>query len=163
MEYEVKGKRKEKGDFMTELAQQKVTPLFEPLGKETYSPLQRYVLRVATPQSFFLQSATSLWVIHYLWTGKWALALSLFAVSRLITFVMARDIDYAEFGETTLGKLALLHLNPINAILQLSGLVFLVRGLLVHSTQSLLIGGSLILIGHMAGWEKIHPALKKRE
>lgn len=65
------------------------------------------------------------------------------------------NADPEKMAETTLGKIALLHLHPFNLITQSIGLVPLVYGIWIHSVETILAGLSLVLLGHIVGWSKV--------
>ena len=135
-----------------------VAPVLEVPIVPRYNFLQRYMLIRSHPRKLFLDMATWVWLTHYLWNGRWGVALTLFVLETVASLIMVSDTDYEKVGETLYGKLVLLHIRPINLFFHLVGYVFLIQGLLQHSTQSILTATSLILIGHLAGWGKIHSA-----
>ena len=62
-------------------------------------------------------------------------------------------------GQTVLGKIMLLHLHPMNLITQFAGFGILLYGVWVHGSLHILLGASLVLLGHMWGWHKVSEAL----
>ena len=53
-----------------------------------------------------------------------------------------------------------LHLHPVNLLLQIAGIGLLVYSIWIHSgIYTIMIAVSLILIGHMWGWSKVNDAL----
>ena len=88
---------------------------------------------------------------------------SFFLVMNTVGLLSTRKINYAELAQTTWGKIALLHLHPLNLLVQTTGVVFLVAGLLQQDTLTIMAGVTLIYIGHFYGWSRVHPALKRRE
>jgi len=147
---------------MAALATKEISSVLETPYVTRYNFLQRFALRRAHPRRLFFDMAALPWEVFYLWQGKWGVALTLFVMSSVVSMIAASDAEYEKIAETTLGKIALLHLKPSNVFFQLSGVVFLISGLLSHTAQSLLIGASAVFIGHMSGWGKVHPALETR-
>ena len=147
---------------MAALATKEISPVLEIPLKPKYNLFQRFILRRAHPRRIFLDVAALPWEVFYLWQGRWGAALTLFVMTSVVSGITASDADYEKISNTILGKIALLHLRPVNMFFQFSGLVFLVQGLLSHSAQSLLLGSSCVFLGHMAGWGKVHPALETR-
>lgn len=147
---------------MAALATKEISPVLETPYVTRYNFLQRFALRRAHPRRIFFDMAALPWEIYYLWQGQWGVALTLLVMSSVVSMIAASDAEYEKIADTTWGKIALLHLRPSNVFFQLSGLVFLVSGLITHNTQSLLIGASLVFIGHMSGWGIVHPALETR-
>lgn len=127
-----------------------------------FNALQRFALRRAHPRRIFFDMAALPWEIHYLWQGQWGVALTLFIMASAISMIVVSEADCDKISGTVLGKIALLHLRPVNMFFQVVGLIFIVQGLVTHNTQSLLVGASCIFLGHMAGWDKVHPALEMR-
>ena len=74
---------------------------------------------------------------------------------RLLSSFATLDCDTDKLSQTTMGKIALLHLNPANFIIQVGGLVVTYYGVWQHSGLTTLIGISAILVGHVFGWEKV--------
>ncbi len=144
---------------MAALASREINPVLENPSVIRYGFLQRFALLRAHPRRIFFDMAVLPWEVYYLWQGQWGVALTLFVLGSAVSFISVSDADYAKIAETILGKIALLHLRPVNIFFQLAGLAFFIQGLLVHSTQAMLVGTSSLLIGHMVGWEKVHLSL----
>jgi len=69
-------------------------------------------------------------------------------------------MNYAAVATSWLGRVALLHLHPINVTLQSIGAVALIYGLWSHEAQTILAGGSLIFLGHCWGWRDVDERLE---
>jgi hypothetical protein len=80
-----------------------------------------------------------------------------------VGLLTVRKANTEALAETVLGKMALLHLQPVNLLVQLTGTVFTVIGLLARDGLTIMAGITLIYAGHFYGWSKVHPALKMRE
>jgi len=84
-------------------------------------------------------------------------------VERGFTWIMTQAVNSDALAKTALGKMALLHLHPVNLSLQLAGVAVAVWGIWAHETIPILSGTSLILLGHTFGWGHIHRALDRSE
>ncbi len=122
-----------------------------------YNTLQNYSLRHAHPRALFIDSVGMIWSIYYLWQNDWVLALGSMLLGRLIAFLSVMDIRPESMSQTTMGKIALLHLSPLNVLTQIAGLILLTYGLWEHSVLFTLYGVSVVLVGHLAGWSKVDP------
>jgi hypothetical protein len=77
------------------------------------------------------------------------------ALGRIATLGMHEE----QLAQTTLGKILLLHLHPLNVVIQLSGFAVLLYSFWIHSSVHILLAVSMILLGHMWGWHKVNEAL----
>jgi len=124
-----------------------------------YSWLQRTVLRASHPVSIVFYIIGWTWGIFYLWHQNWILALIAVVMARAFGMIAARHAHLQEMANTTLGRLALLHLQPLNLAIQGIGAVVLITAVWMHSTELVLVGVSLIAAGHAFGWSNVHPSL----
>jgi len=124
--------------------------------------LQKYILLRSHPRRIFLDVVALMWEVYFLWNQNWRAALGVFIVMNTVGLLATRRVNYQELARTTLGKVGLLHLQPMNLIVQLTGIVLSIYGLWWHETISILTGLSLIYAGHFYGWSRVHPALKMR-
>jgi hypothetical protein len=125
-----------------------------------YNWLQRYALLRSHPRKIYFDMAAMIWVVNYLWQGRWGVALSLYLLVNIATLIAVSDSDTDQMAETLYGKIVLLHVRPTNLFFHLLGYVGLIQGLLTHSTQSILLGISSVLIGHLVGWNEVHPSFR---
>lgn len=125
--------------------------------EEDFTPIQRYALRHGHPRAIFIDSVGLIWTVYFLWNHQAAMALGALVVGRLLAILSTLDVSVENMAQSRLGKIALLHLNPLNMLIQLIGLVVLANALWGHNSQMMLIGVSLILVGHFFGWEKVSP------
>ena len=130
---------------------------------QRFNWLQKYVLLRAHPRRIFLDVAAMMWEVYFLWQGNWQVALGIFAAMNTVGLLAVRRLDYPKLANTTWGKMALLHLNPMNFIVQVTGAAMAVYGLLIQDTLTILTSITLILVGHFYGWSKVHQALQGRE
>ena len=118
---------------------------------------QNYSLRHSHPRALFIDSVGMIWSIYYLWQNDWALALGCVLLGRLMAYLAVMDINPENMSQTAIGKIALLHLNPLNMLTQIAGLILLTYGLWEHSAIFTLCGVSVVLLGHLAGWSRVEP------
>jgi hypothetical protein len=99
------------------------------------------------------------WGSYFLWIHDLAMGLGIFvagvALARLVTLGMQED----RFASTLMGRILLLHLHPVNLLLQVLGFALLVYGFWEHSGVAIMTAVSAIFLGHMWGWHKVHEAL----
>lgn len=124
-----------------------------------FSLAERLILRRFHPRSVFIDTVGLVWFTFYFWSHDWQAALAVAVITRLVAFLSVMNINTDLFAETVLGKVALLHLNPFNFIIQLTGTIILLVGLWDHTTEVILGGVSVILLGHVFGWAKVDPGL----
>jgi hypothetical protein len=124
-------------------------------GASQYSMFERYILARTHPASLFLGSAGLIWEVYFLWSGNWMAALAILISERIVSTLIGWRSNPQAVAETTLGKIAILHLHPVNLVVQLCGLVVSVAGVWLHETQLILGGVSLILVGHVFGWGRV--------
>lgn len=123
-----------------------------------YTWLERLTLRKFHPRKIFFDLASGMWAVYFLWYQDWQRALLVGLTISLLGYISVWNVDVEKMSETPLGKLALLHLHPFNLITQLIGLVPLVYGIWIHSTEYILGGLSIVMIGHAYGWWKVNSA-----
>lgn len=123
--------------------------------KSDLSKFEIYSLKHFHPRSLFIDSAAIIWSVYYLWQNNWPLALGFAIAGRILAYLSTFDVNAEKMSETTWGKIALLHLNPINLVLQSMGLLLFIYSLWEHSELLILLSISLILIGHVKGWSKV--------
>jgi hypothetical protein len=141
----------------------KMEMVTEEILGENLNPLQKYVLLRAHPRKIVLDVVALMWEVYFLWNGNWKAALGVFLAMNTIGLLPVRKTNFEALAHTVWGKLALLHLQPMNLMIQLTGVVFSVSGLLRRDGLTIMTGLSLIYVGHFYGWSKVHPAFKLRE
>lgn len=121
-----------------------------------HSKFEKYVLKRAHPRRIIIDSIGWVWIVYFIWNQSWEFALAtLFAMS-IVAYFLLRNVDGDKMAETALGKMALLHLHPANFIIQLVTLIITIWALWAHSTYGILIGFSLLVLGHLFGWERVN-------
>ena len=124
--------------------------------------IQRYMLTRFHPRSVFIDLVGFVWFIYYFWNHDWQMAIVTVIAARVAAFISVMNINEEQFAETTLGKIALLHLQPFNIFIQTVGAVVLLYGVWNHTTETMLGGVSLILLGHIFGWSRVDSRLTDR-
>lgn len=146
-----------KGGFMAQnVMQARTAPT---IVEHDFSWPQRYVLRRFHPRSIFVDTVGLIWFTYYFWNHDWKMALSIAIVVRTIAIMSVMSINTDVFSESILGRIALLHLHPLNLAIQLLGTAALLYGVWEHSTEVILTGVSVILLGHIFGWSKVDAKL----
>jgi len=125
------------------------------VGTTRFSVLERMVLRRAHPISMMIGAAGAIWAVAFLWQNNWQWALVAIIGSRLAAYVVLRNANLPAIAETPIGKIALLHLHPINLAVQSVGAVIAVYGLWTHSAEAIMAGLSVVFLGHLFGWSKV--------
>jgi len=135
----------------------------EKAGQTEFNLLQKWVLLRSHPRRIFLDVAAVMWEAYFLWNQNWRAALSIFVAMNTVGLILGRRTNYEELSKTTLGKIALLHLQPVNFLVQVAGAILTVTGLWGQDTLTILTGLTLVYVGHFYGWSQVHPALKMRD
>jgi hypothetical protein len=87
----------------------------------------------------------------------WALAC--FAIAEVMSELLSTQTEAEMLSQTTLGKIMILHANPVNFLVQVVGSALLVYCIWIQSLPGTMLAISVILLGHFAGWSKVNPAL----
>jgi hypothetical protein len=126
-------------------------------GKMTI--LERTFIRRGHPRWLILGMVGAIWAFYFLWLHDWASALVAILVSGILGTLLTGRMSEGRLAQTTLGKILLLHLHPVNLSLQVAGFALLVYSVWIHSSMYIMVAISAILIGHMWGWSKVSEAL----
>jgi hypothetical protein len=120
---------------------------------------ERIIIRNGHPHRIIVGVITFIWTLYFLWFHNLAgSALALIVGGPLSRFA-ARGMREEQLAQTTFGKILLLHLYPANVILQAVGFAVLLCSVWIHSALNIVLGVSMILLGHMWGWHKVNQAL----
>lgn len=130
------------------------------LREHYISLVDRLFLMRFHPRAMILDSIGTLWGGYFLWYSNWPSALLSIFVFWGMGLYFTRNIHLDLISQTTLGKIALLHKHPINLALNLVGLIPLVSGLWQHSGELILLGFSVIILGHFFGWSEVNSKLR---
>lgn len=120
-----------------------------------FSWLERMALKRLHPVSIFIDVVAWIWGVYLLAMHNWSAALTIIILARLAALIVVRGLDLQSMADTTLGKIALLHLHPVNMIMQIVGALALLWGVWIQMTVTILTGISLIFLGHVFGWSKV--------
>lgn len=120
-----------------------------------FTVMQRYMLRRFHPRSLMVEIVSSIWAVYFFGQHQWLAALIAIAVGRLIGNLLGSQMDYQEMSSTVWGKIALLHLHPMNYSIQFVGAIVAFYGIWVNATLPILSGLSIIFLGHLWGWQKV--------
>lgn len=121
--------------------------------------LERIIVRQGHPRRIILGIVSLTWGLYFLWLHSWTWALVVLALGIALGIVVTTGIDEEQLGQTTVGRILLLHLHPLNGLLQIVGFSALFYGVWIHSGLHIMSAISLILLGHMWGWHKVNDAL----
>lgn len=128
------------------------------MSQNQFSLLERYALMRFHPRKIIFDVIGVIWATYFLYVGIWQAAIVMLFISVLFGFFMVRNINLNLMAETPWGRLAILHVHPLNVAIKVVALIILVSGIWRHSVEPVLIGISLIFLGHFFGWTKVHQA-----
>jgi hypothetical protein len=120
--------------------------------------LQKAVLRSGHPRRVIVGVVSLIWVLYFLWFHNWVWAVTVLAVGVVMGATATLGMHEDQLAQTTLGKILLLHLHPVNMVLQGTGVVLLFYSAWAHSGVGILAAVSLILLGHLRGWHRVNEA-----
>ncbi len=127
---------------------------------EHFGKMERYFLTMAYPRKLVFNLIGLIWSIYFLWNQDWVSSLAVYVSFDVLGFYFSRKIDLELMSETTLGKIGLMHMHPINITFNVIGIVFLINGIWNHYFLTNLVGISLVILGHFFGWSKVHENLR---
>ena len=127
--------------------------------KNQFSLLERYALMRFHPRKIIFDVIGGIWATYFLYLGMWQAAVVVLIFFVVFGFFLVRNTDLKGLSETTWGRIAILHVQPLNVAIKVLAIIILVNGIYRHSVEHILIGISLIFLGHFFGWSKVHPAL----
>jgi len=130
-----------------------------PPTSPTLNYIQRAILRRGHPRYMIASAVGAIWAFYFLWKHEIAGFLAAILISTAVGRVATWAMDYEQFARTTLGKIMLLHLRTENILTQSCGGVLLIGAVWMRSVEMILVGASLIFLGHLAGWHAVHDAL----
>jgi hypothetical protein len=121
--------------------------------------IQEFMLSRGHPRQIILHIVGGIWTIYFLWQHNWMWALGFFAASELTSEIISTQTEAEMLAQTLLGKIILLHTNPVNLFLQAAGGILLLYSVWIHSITGIMAAISVVLLGHIAGWNKVSTAL----
>jgi len=130
------------------------------ISEQYLGMVDRYFLMSSHPRKIVFDIVGAIWGTYFLWNQNRLYALGALLVMDAMGLFFTRKIDPELMSQTTIGKIGLLHKHPLNFMLNLIGLGSLVYGLWLHSAEMILIGFSVIVIGHFFGWSEVNAKLR---
>jgi hypothetical protein len=127
------------------------------VGELTF--LERVVLRRAHPRMVVFRLVGVIWATYFVWLNNWQAALVAVFAGGICGYLSVPQMDFKTMAESTLGKIALLHVQPLNLAVQVVGVFPLVYGLWFHDALTILVGISVIALGHLFGWSAVRDGL----
>jgi hypothetical protein len=121
--------------------------------------LERAFVRRGHPKNVIVAVVGAIWGLYFLWIHDWIWALATVVLSAAVARFLTYGIREENLAQTTLGKIMLLHLHPMNLIVQTAGFGLLIYSIWTHSAILVMAAVSIILFGHLWGWHKVNDAL----
>ena len=163
LELEQKMESQKVNSLLVERAFNKPTPTQgETVAWPKLNAFERLVIRRAHPRSLFINAAGALWLFYYLAQHDWMMALLMLVAFRVAAYASVWNVDPNALAQTTLGKIALLHLHPLNLVVQTAGLIPMLYGVWQHSVELILVGLTFVFLGHFFGWSRVDRRFKVR-
>jgi hypothetical protein len=122
--------------------------------------LRRYILKRCHPAALFAEVAGFHWFFYFIWQNLWVEAVTSLVLARLLSAAIAWNVCPETMATTFLGKIGLLHLEPFNYLMQFTGFVVLIAGTWSHEAKMIMVGTSMVFLGHICGWGKVAPEFK---
>jgi hypothetical protein len=123
------------------------------------SYFEREMLHHAHPKEIILRIVGAIWGLYFLWLHNWVGMLAIIVAGEILGRFLSRGMNEESMAQTTWGKIMLIHLHPVNLLVQIAGGAVLIYGFWMHSAIYIMAAMSIILIGHMWGWHKVNEAL----
>jgi hypothetical protein len=121
--------------------------------------LERTIVRYGHPRRIIVGVISMIWMLYFMWAHNWIYAVVALVAGLVLGRVATLGMHEEQLARTTLGKILLLHLHPVNLLLQSAGFGLLLYSFWIHSSVYLLLAVSVILLGHLVGWHKVNEAL----
>jgi len=125
--------------------------MFEPVGYNlTMKRLFRKIVLQHTILRYLVFDGLGfIWFLYFLWLNEVLAALVSLVVFWTIASMLVSHIDEEKNAATSAGKFALGHLAPWSAVWHALGYAVGIYGVWIHSGFYILVGFSLILLGHL--------------
>lgn len=91
-------------------------------AEHDFSILERFALKCFHPRAIFVEVVGFIWAIYYFWNYNWQMSLGVFVLALVLAILSVMDTNPQKLSETTLGKIGLLHLHPMNLTIRFGGL-----------------------------------------
>jgi len=121
--------------------------------------MERAVLHRGDPRSMICSTIGAMWAFYFLWAQSWFFAVAAVVLSAALGRLLSSNLDEQNFANTLLGKIMLLQLHPFNLTIQTIGAIYLVFGVWTHSAPVIMIAASVVLAGHLWGWDRVRKTL----
>jgi hypothetical protein len=131
--------------------------IYAETAEHDFSWLEKFTLMCFHPRAIFVEVAGFIWSIYYFWNYNWQMSLGVFVFALVLALLSVIDTNPQRLSETTIGKIGLLHLHPMNLTVRLAGAALLLYGIWQRSLEFALGGLSVIFLGHTFGWAKVDP------
>ena len=117
--------------------------------------LERIMVQHAHPVKFVLEVIGIIWGTYFLWHQNVTNAL-LFGIGLpLVGTLAAWGHDEDKLAKSMLGKIMLVHADPVNLFFQVVGLLVMISGIYGHMTEMTLWGITIVVFGHIWGWGRV--------
>lgn len=123
------------------------------------SYFEREILHYAHPKQMILRMVGAIWGLYFLWLHNWVGVLAVIVAGEILGRILTRGMNEEGMAQTIWGKIMLIHLHPVNLLVQIVGGIVLIYGVWIHSAIYIMAAMSIILIGHMWGWHKVSEVL----
>lgn len=120
-----------------------------------FSFMQRWALIYAHPRKVILNLVVAMWIIYFLWNRSWQPAVFAFLASGMLGIISAWYADIEALSKTTIGKVALMHLEPLNFLVQSVGIIAIVYGLWNHGIDYIMVGISIMALTVVLSWKSL--------
>lgn len=114
--------------------------------------LQKLMLEHLHPVKFILETIGTIWAVYFLWNQNWLWALVFGLGLPLLSTILLWNKKLPD-SRSGYAKLALIHAHPLNLILHLIGGAVAIYGIWMHGSIAILLGVTIILVGHLWGWK----------
>jgi len=120
---------------------------------------EQIIIRNGHPRRIIVGMIALIWTLYFLWFHNWVGAAIALILGVQLGRLATRGMHEEKLAQTIFGKILLLHLHPVNVIVQAIGFAVLLCSVWIHSGRDIALGVSMILLGHMWGWHKVNQAL----
>ena len=117
------------------------------------NPLQRFVADHADPMKLILDALALIWAAYFLWYQDALSALLSVAFFGGLGMIATWKLEQDKLIYSSFGKFWLTMANPVNMTFQALGYLGVMYGFWQHASAMILAGVTLVLIGHLFGWQ----------
>ncbi len=116
---------------------------------------ERIAVQHAHPTKFVLELLGVLWSLYFVWQHDWIYALLAGIGLPLLGTILVWGKNEEGLARSLMGKIMLLHLEPLNMLMHTLGYLIVLYGLWFHSGPYILFGISFLFLGHLWGWKRV--------